>query len=104
MSVNQYRSVAQALVELARRGFTANFEYLDGAFTAVDLGRSFAAEELTIVEHHRFEGASNPDDMAVVYAIESRDGIRGAVVDAFGAYANPKLGEFLGKVKIRESG
>jgi hypothetical protein len=104
MSTNQYRSVAEALAGLARRGFTANFEYLDETFTAVDLGRSFAAEALTIVEHHRFEGVSDPDDMAVVYAIESRDGIRGVLVDAFGVYANPKLGEFLRKVRIREDG
>jgi hypothetical protein len=102
MSVNQYGTVTEALADLARRGFTANFEYLDGAFTAVDSGRTFEAEELTIVEHHRFEGASDPDDMAVAYAVESRDGVRGVVVDAFGVYANPKLGEFLGKVRIRE--
>ena len=103
MSVNQYGTVTEALDGLARRGFTANFEYLDGAFTAVDSGRSFTAEELTIVEHHRFEGASDPEDMAVVYAVESRDGVRGVVVDAFGVYATPKLGEFLSKVRIREA-
>lgn len=103
MSVNQYRSVTEALAELARRGFTANFEYLDDLFVAVDSGRSFAPDELTIVEHHRFEGASDPDDMAVAYAIESRDGTRGVVVDAFGLYANPRLGEFLRNVKIRET-
>jgi hypothetical protein len=103
MSVNQYGTVTEALDDLARRGFTANFEYLDGAFTAVDTGRTFRAEELTIVEHHRFEGVSDPDDMAVVYAVESRDGVRGVVVDAFGVYANPKLGEFLRKVGIREA-
>jgi hypothetical protein len=102
LSVNQYRTVTEALEDLARRGFKANFEYLDGAFTAVDSGRSFKAEELTIIEHHRFEGASDPDDMAVLYAIESRDGVRGVVVDAFGVYANPALGEFLRKVRIRE--
>jgi hypothetical protein len=41
--------------------------------------------------------------MAVVYAIESHNGVRGVVVDAFGVYANPKLGEFLHKVRIREA-
>jgi hypothetical protein len=102
MPVNQYRSVVEALSDLARRGFTANFEYLDGLLTAVDLGRSFRPEELTIVEHHRLEGETDPDDMAIVYAIESRDGIRGALVDAFGLYANPRLGEFLRRVKIHE--
>jgi len=103
MSVNQYGTVTEALEDLARRGFTANFEYLDGAFTVVDSGRTFRAEELTIVEHHRFEGISDPDDMAVVYALISRAGVRGVVVDAFGVYANPKLGEFLGTVSIREA-
>lgn len=103
MSVNQYGTVTEALAELARRGYTANFEYLNEVFIAVNLNRSFAARELTIVEHHRFEGNSDPGDMAVVYAIESRDGIHGALVDAYGVYANPELGEFLHHVRIREA-
>jgi hypothetical protein len=102
MSVNEYRDVTQALAELARRGYTANFEYLDGVFTAVDSGRTFRPEDLTIVEHHRFEGESDPDDMAIVYAIESRDGTRGVLVDAFGSYATPMLGEFLSRVRVHE--
>jgi hypothetical protein len=103
MSVNQYRTVTEALSDLARRGFTANLEYLDGALTAADTGRRFRPEELTIVEHHRFEGESDPEDMAVVYAVESRDGVRGVVVDAFGVYADPRLGEFLHSVRIHEA-
>jgi hypothetical protein len=54
------------------------------------------------VEHDRFEGASDPDDMSVVYAMESDDGLKGVIADAFGLYANPDLGVFLEKVKIRE--
>ena len=65
-------------------------------------GKTFKADELTIVEHYRFEGASDPDDMSVVYAIESNDGLKGIVADAFGLYANPNLGGVLEKVKIRE--
>lgn len=68
----------------------------------MDNGKSFKAEELTIVERHRFEGASDPDDESVVYAIESQDGIRGTLVDAFGPYANPALGNYLQKVRIRQ--
>jgi hypothetical protein len=102
VSVNEYRTVAESLAELARRGFTANFELLDGVFTDMETRRTFAPEELTIVEHHRFEGASDPDDMAIVYVLEARDGTRGALVDAFGTYAKPGLSEFLKKVKIHE--
>ena len=103
MSVNQYTTVGEALADVARRGYTANFELVDGTFTDMTTGRTFAPELLTIVEHHRFEGASDPDDMAIVYAIKTRDGTRGVLVDAFGTYAMPGLGEFLRHVKISES-
>ena len=42
-----------------------------------------------IREFHRFEGISDPDDMAIVYAIESKSGVRGTFADAFGVYADP---------------
>ncbi len=102
MSVKRYTNMVEAIEELKKRGFTANFEFLDQMFRDVDSGRTFKADELTIVEHYRFEGASDPDDMSVVYAIESDDGLKGIVADAFGLYANPDLGGFLENVKIRE--
>jgi hypothetical protein len=102
MSAKLYTSLAEAIQELKQRGFTANFEFLDTAFRDVDSGRTYKAEELTIVEHYRFEGASDPDDMSVVYAIESEEGTRGIIADAFGVYANPQLGGFLSNVKMRE--
>jgi hypothetical protein len=40
--------------------------------------------------------------MSVVYAIESYDGLKGILTDAFGLYANPDLGRFLEKLTIRE--
>ena len=94
MSTKNYTNMVEAIEELRKRGFTANFEFLDQTFRDVNSGRTFMANELTIVEHYRFEGASDPDDMSVVYAIESTDGPRGIIADAFGVYANPDLGGF----------
>lgn len=102
MSTKRYTNMVEALEDLKKRGFTANFEFLDQMFRDVNSGRTFKADELTIVEHYRFEGASDPDDMSVVYAIKSHDGITGIIADAFGVYANPDLGRFLEKVKIQE--
>ena len=102
MSAKLYTSMAEAIQELKKRGFTANFESLDKAFRDVDSKRTFKAEDLTIVEHYRFEGASDPDDMSVVYAIERDDGTQGIIADAFGVYANPQLGGFLTNVRMRE--
>ena len=94
MSAKQYTSMAEAIQELKKRGFTANFEFLEKEFRDVDSGRTFKAEDLTIVEHYRFEGASDPDDMSVVYAIESDDGTQGIIADAFGSMPIPNLAVF----------
>lgn len=102
MSTKNYTNMVEAIEGLKKRGFTANFEFLDQTFRDVDSGRTFKTDELTIVKHYRFEGASDPDDMSVVYAIESDDGLKGIVADAFGLYANPDLGGFLENVKIRK--
>ncbi len=102
MNVPPYANVAQAIDGLRKRGFTANFEFVRGTFRDVTSGRTFTADELMIVEHHRFEGASDPDDMSVVYAIESADGTRGSIADAFGVYASPDLGTFLKGVDVRD--
>lgn len=98
-----YKTLAEAVEGLRRRGFTANFELLNKRFRAVDSGQTFTADQLTIVEHHRFEGVSDPDDMAVLYGIEANDGTRGTIADAFGPQADPDLGAFLKNVKMHES-
>jgi hypothetical protein len=66
-------------------------------------GKTFRAEDLLIREFYRFEGVSDPDDMSIVYAIESRDGTRGTLVDAFGVYASPAVGRVLEHVPIRRA-
>jgi hypothetical protein len=102
MNRKAYSTLAEAVQDLKARGYSENFEFLNNAFRALNTGRTFRAEELTIREHHRFEGESDPDDQSVVYAIETRDGTRGVLTDAYGVYASPELGEFLKDVKIRE--
>lgn len=97
-----YSSVAEAVQGLNQRGFTCNLELTGGMLRAVESGETFRPQDLTIVEHHRFEGASDPDDMAIVYGIESNSGIRGVLVDAYGVYADPRVSEFLKTVKMRE--
>jgi hypothetical protein len=103
MNTMTYKTMAEAVIGLKGRGFTANFELLKNGFRDVETGKTFQPGELTIVEHHRFEGASDPDDLSVIYAIEAKDGTRGALTDAYGTYANPDLSAFLKKVPMKEN-
>ena len=103
MSAKTYTTTADAMNGLKRRGFTADFEPLGKTLHVMGSERTFQPDELTIVEHHRFEGSSDPEEMAVVYAIEARDGTRGVLIDAYGVYANPDLSAFLKDVRMREN-
>ena len=97
------QTVAEAVRALEERGFTANFELIGKTFRAVESGKTFKSGDLTIVEHHRFEGSSDPEEMAVVYAIQAADGTSGILVDAYLVYANPDLSSFLKDVRIDET-
>ena len=100
MSVNEYTSVATALEGLKHRGFVANFDLVHGKLADLNTHKVYAPEQLEIVEHHRFEGVSDPDDMAVVYALESREGTKGVLTDAYGAYSDPAVGAMLDILRI----
>ena len=98
-----YLTVACAVDDLTRRGFTEDFRVVDGKLRATGTRETFRPEELVISEFHRFEGISDPDDMAIVYGVEARNGLRGTVVDAFGVYSDPALGALLEHVPFRQT-
>jgi len=96
-------SEARALEALRAQGFTASFVVgKPGTLRVLGGNRDFHPHELTIQGHQRFEGVSDPDDMSIVYAIESADGTKGTLVDAFGVYANPAITAVLDQVRVRE--
>ena len=97
------RTVSSAVERLVAEGFTANFGVVGGRLRAHDTGRTFAAHEVVIREYERFEGISDPDDMAIVYALESLDGTRGLLTDAFGVYSSPAVSAFLQHVPFRRA-
>ena len=93
------RTLSGTLDELHARGFAEHFRVVDrGRVRAIGAGRTFTPSQVSIAEWHRFEGVSDPHDMAILYAIETRSGVRGTVTDAFGVYADPAVGGFMNAV------
>ncbi len=94
-------TLACTMEDLASSGFVEHFGVRGGELRSFDSGRRFSAHQVVVREYHRFEGVSDPDDMAIVYAIEGEGGVRGTLVDAFGAYSDPTVSAFLAGVPIR---
>ncbi len=95
-----YRTLDRVIEELTERGFVDRFVVRCDRLQSLGSGRAFAAEDLTIREYQRFEGVSDPDDASIVYAIETRRGTKGLLVDGLGRYASPAVGRLLEAVEI----
>jgi hypothetical protein len=94
-------TLASAMDRLAGSGFSEHFGVRDGALLSFDSGRRFSAHQVVVREYHRFEGVSDPDDMAILSGIEAEGWVRGTQVDAFGAYTDTAVSAFLAEVPIR---
>ena len=104
MNAEAYMTLAGALDELARRGFTARFQVVDGGLRAAGGEETMRPKDLVVREYYRFEGISDPDDMAILYAIESTSGVRGTLADAFGVYSDPATSAVMQDIPIRANG
>jgi hypothetical protein len=98
------QTLVGAIDELARRGFTETLSVVGNRLQVVATGKTFRPDEVVVREYRRFEGVSDPDDMSIVYAIETAGGIRGTLVDAYGVYSDPAVSAFLGHVSVQARG
>ncbi|MGI4734029.1 MAG: hypothetical protein ACRYG7_02500 [Janthinobacterium lividum] len=83
--------------KLNSQGYTHDFTVREGRLCTMDedSARTYSPEEVTIVDYFRFEGESNPDDMAILYAIETTDGAKGTISSAYGVYADQDVDQFI---------
>ena len=96
-----YDTVSEAANDLKKRGYTLDFNLEADHIICPEATVSLAPSEFEITEVYRFEGNSDPGDEAVVYAIESKHGQKGILVDGFGISADSVSGEMIEKLKIR---
>lgn|ERR1017187_7239909 len=96
-----YDTVAEAINGLKQRGYTIDFNLEVNCITCPKTPLSLKPAEFEITEVYRFEGDSDPADEAVVYAIESRHGQKGVLVNGFGISAEAAGEEMVEKLAVR---
>lgn len=85
--VTDMNTVSEILEKLRMKKMDNEFRWTEEGFCAPN-GRCYKPEDLEIVKVYRFEGSSDPSDMAVLYIIEAKDGQIGYSLDAYGVYSN----------------
>jgi hypothetical protein len=93
------KTLASCMKTLYAEGFKENFMVKEGAIHALDSDKKYTPSEVKILNFYRFEGESDPADNAILYALETKDGIRGLLSDAYGPYADVKVTKFIKEVE-----
>ena len=96
----QYDTVSEAVKGLEQRGYRESLDHRPDCLQCTALALQLYPEDFTVDEYYRFEGNSDPADNSIVYAISAKKGVKGILVDAYGAYAENMTPEMARKLKI----
>ncbi len=102
MKAVAYDTMVEALHDLAQQGYTTDFNLLPDCLECD--GSRIQPTDFQIVGVHRFEGMSSADDNSVLYVIETNDGQKGTLVDAYGTYASNLTDEMIQKLRYKAPG
>ena len=92
-------TLTASLNKLVNDGYTEDFKVTEKGLLSIQKEKHYKPDQVQIVDFYRFEGASDPSDNSIVYAIETDDGTRGTLTDAYGPYADPAIGKFIKQVE-----
>ena len=93
-------TLTEAINSLKARGYTLDFNLEENCIVCND--EKYQPEDFEITEVHRFEGDTDPADEAVLYAIESKTGLKGILINGFGIYADPMGDEMIKKLSFHK--
>ncbi|NOT74658.1 MAG: hypothetical protein HOP08_06995 [Cyclobacteriaceae bacterium] len=98
-SVEKSQTLYDCLVKAVERGYYESFRVSDQGLITQNGKKIYTAEEVMISDVCRFDQSSNSKDHSVLYQLETIDGRKGTLIDAYGSYANEKLISFIRHVR-----
>ncbi len=106
MANHNLKTLSQVLNILRGRGITKEICMNEQKqFVLEGTDTIYKPSDLCIVKSYRFEGDSCPDDNAVLYVTQDRDGIQSLIIDSYGAdsnYSGEEFDNFLREIPVEE--
>ena len=98
--MKSYTTLSEAINDLKKRGYKEDFNLQPTCLECASLNLKYHPEDFVVDEFHRFEGMSNPDDNSIIFAISSKDGTKGTLVDAYGMYAENLTEQMIRRLSV----
>jgi len=95
-----YGTLSQTINGLKEDGYTLDFNIHEECLVCHHTRTSLSPDEFEIDKVYRFEGMSDPDDQAILYAISSpKFEVKGVLVNGYGISADDTTDEMIEKLK-----
>jgi hypothetical protein len=99
--MKSYTTLSETMNELRNEGYTEDFNLQQNCIECRDGHVKVFTDEFKVDHYFRFEGASNPSDAAILYAISSESkNLKGILVNAYGMYSEPLTDKLLEKLQM----
>ncbi len=92
-------TLTERLNKAVKAGYTDSLKVTKQGLYSDTKDKTYGPEEVRIIDFFRFEGQSDPADNAIMYVVETTDGSKGTLVDAYGAYADEHMNKFMSEVE-----
>jgi len=93
------KTLVSCLNSLVKSGFETQFKANKSGLKSLSTEKMYKPEQVKVLSFYRFEGESDPADNSIVYAIETSDGERGTLIDAYGPYSDTNVTNFMREVE-----
>ena len=100
---DRLETMQEAIARLEQRGYAEAFRAVSGGRLEASGHDSIEPESLVIEETVRFEGSTDPQDEAVLFALRSHDGqVKGTFVAGYGPHVEPDCAEAIQRLTRAE--
>lgn len=99
-----YGTLSQTVNSLIKLGYDHDFNIQEECLVCHQVNKTLAPEDFQIDKVYRFEGESNPEDQAILYAISSEVfNIKGTLVDGYGISSDAASAKLIKKLRTHPS-
>ena len=89
-------TLSEVLEFLKKDGYTTDFNLKNSCLICAGNTLQIYPEDFVVDRHYRFEGATDPGDEAILYAISSeKHKLKGTLVNGYGLYSDDMSNEMI---------
>ena len=93
------KSMVSCLSKVVDDGYREDFKATGEGLESASSQKLYSPQDVKVVTSFRFEGFSDPQDSAILYIIETADGVKGTLIDGCGTLADPLVYQFIHAVE-----